>query len=1034
MPTNNLTFETKLRRAMASLLTGVLTLAQMPLSADAATRAVPHHSTKLHSMMPAASKPGISAKQRAAMVHGTKFHALLSANPSDVQLEFSRKFGEPLIPMASKPVAGENAALASSLQKFSAKHDPEDLADLAAFIQSHPSSRWRPSLELNMGLLRFQTGYLTDALQLWTSSWNGSKSETGQMQQGVADNAMSYLLILEARLGRMSELTKNFQELGNRPFHGSSSTRVKNARDGLYAMEHSPGTSFKCGPFAVNSLLYLDKPNKAYDPRLKAVASTTAGTNLSQVKDWADMVGLNYQIAKRSAAAPLIVPAVAHWKAQHFGAITHQFKGRYRIDDPTFDEAGITWISQHAIDDQSDGYFLVPAGNLPSGWRSVSREEAATVWGKGLANGRAGGLPPTNPKTNPPPCKSCKCGMASASAFTMQAVLNIQDSPLSYSVPVGPQGTFSINYTQGETQPTLTFTNLTPWWSLNWVAWVNIGTNNQATVHVPGGGSEIYNYTQPDNVSNPYPSDLTSQAVLTIAGDGIYQRQLPDGSIQVFSLSDNSSTPNIFMTSVIDAQGNAATLNWDTTNFRLLSITDALGNVSYVNYVSNTIGNSGYYLVSSIVDPSGRTATFGYDSTNAYLLSSTDAAGNVSQFAYATTSSTPNFINTMTTPYGTTTFNSYTPSGPAPFPPQGLRFSFPDGTTSVLENWIGETKTTYYWNREAMALYPQDPANRIYSHSTNTKFLFDASTNLESPVVNYSRQALESPVTYVTQGESGGDFQGTSNLPITISRSLTGNPVENMVVGGTGSPTVGDTLTLAVADTGLTGFGGPESLAYTVKSGDTFTTVATAFAGLINGDGVLPNLGITGSSSGTTVHIQSLSQNNTSYSTSIARAATETFSVAGATVAVGGTATPTDVTNLTINSSALPSGAQTVTYPVASGDSLTSIAVGLAAAVNSNSALSAAGIGANTITNTIYITGLSTGTIAASAVGVPNETLTLAANGISATISGTLTVGNTVNVTVHDSALTGGQESVNYVIKPATRIPAWLPAWLQPSI
>lgn len=153
---------------------------------------------------------------------------------------------------------------------------------------------------------------MSEALKFWQDSWNGSKSEKTFPQRNVADNAISQMMRLEARIGRKEELEKQFAELGTRPFRGASASRMYGVKGGLYEMQHSPSTAYKCGPLAIDSILFAKKPAKGYDPILKAACSTAQGTNLSQVKDWADKVGLKMQMARRNAGAELIYPAVVH--------------------------------------------------------------------------------------------------------------------------------------------------------------------------------------------------------------------------------------------------------------------------------------------------------------------------------------------------------------------------------------------------------------------------------------------------------------------------------------------------------------------------------------------------------------------------------------------------------------------------------------------------------------------------------------------------------------------------------------------------
>jgi hypothetical protein len=58
---------------------------------------------------------------------------------------------------------------------------------------------------------------------------------------------------------------------------------------------------------------------------------------------------------------------------------------RYLMQDPTF--LNDVWATKAALESETSGYFLVPAGKLPDGWRAVSKDEGAAVWGKGNVGG-----------------------------------------------------------------------------------------------------------------------------------------------------------------------------------------------------------------------------------------------------------------------------------------------------------------------------------------------------------------------------------------------------------------------------------------------------------------------------------------------------------------------------------------------------------------------------------------------------------------------------------------------------------------------
>ena len=846
--------------------------------------------------------------------------------------------------MDSQTKSAENTALVKSLLAFKSKKNSEDISDLTHFLSVYPKSRWRPALEVNLGQVRFETGYLTHALQYWTSAWESAKKQIMPERKSIADRAISSLILLEAQLGLMDSLEKHLSEISNRTLTGSVEEKVKSGRNGLWAMKHSPETSFKCGPLAVNTLLYINSPSKsvACSEIIRKAPSTSKGTNLAQLSDWAKKTGLKLQMAKRASGAKIIVPAVMHWKVGHFCAITAQEQNRYRIQDPTFGNQGNLWLSAKAIDDQTDGYFLIPEEPLPAGWRSTTRKEAEKVWGKGVASGTDEGKTNSCPKQCTVNCGCDGSGMAVASVFSMNATLNIVDYPLGYKPPIGPNMTFGINYNYNEgNQPgTFTFTNLGQDWSINWLSYLTVDGSSNVTVRARGGGYEIYDY-----VSSAYSPNLTSQAQIINLGGGSWQRLLPDGSTENFTLSDGTNT---YMTSVADPQGNAATISYDA-NYRITSIVDASSNPSTTfAYVSNTFGNPGFYKLASITDGFGRSASFTYDSTVTFLTSITDAVGNISQFTYDPSSS---FINLMTTPYGTTGFYQYTPTGNSPpYPPTGLRFAFPDGSNAVIENWLGEQKETYYWDRETTALYPADPANHNYSHCVSTRWLWEQATNLQAPVVNWTRAALEAPVVYNYPGAAYQDFCGTSNKPIQIDKQLVGFRNTATI---TGTITPGDVLGIKAADQLLPWYGGSgnEIVYYTVQSGDTLATIATQLAAAVNSDFSLQAFGITATATSNTVIITSRSINATSYTSASIGSPTESIAFTSgpnpAEVATfAGTVTTGDTLTITVNDSGLPGGTESVNYTVQSTDTLITITQALANAISVDTNLQAQGISA----------------------------------------------------------------------------------------
>jgi len=90
-------------------------------------------------------------------------------------------------------------------------------------------------------------------------------------------------------------------------------------------------------------------------------------------------------MAYREPGAPLVVPSVLLLKVDHYTALIRYEGGRYLLQDPTF--GNDTWATHDALEAEASGYFLIPPGELPSGWRAVDAQEGGRIWRKGNVNG-----------------------------------------------------------------------------------------------------------------------------------------------------------------------------------------------------------------------------------------------------------------------------------------------------------------------------------------------------------------------------------------------------------------------------------------------------------------------------------------------------------------------------------------------------------------------------------------------------------------------------------------------------------------------
>ena len=570
---------------------------------------------------------------------------------------------------------------------------------------------------------------------------------------------------MDSRLGRMDEIERLLNSIGNQPLAGPAGQRVTDAREALWNMKNRPEISFKCGPLALRSIRIALNMDGAMDGEILKAASTQKGCSLPQVAALSKKIGLNYQMAFRNSG-DFVVPSVVHWKVGHYAALLRKVGDLYELHDPTFGNS--TWATKNALEAETSGYFLVASGTLPAGWRAVDEAEGGAIWGKGMTGGND---PQRIGKNDFATGGSCPAqGMAVARIHLMDVNLSLSDNPLSYTPPVGLPVRFVVRYNLREAfQPAnFTYGNLGPQWTTDWYTYITDNPTNtlaDVNLYLSGGGQRTY--TGFDTNTQAYQYQQFDQNLLTRTGPSSYQLLSGDGSMMIFSQSDGSvgSSRNIFLTREVDPQGNALTFTYDT-NLCLVAVRDAIGQVTTLTYglASTNIGPPGPnqsfcaadpYKLTGVTDPFGRAMTFNYEpqvvetvylfvngqlfsSNSVYtwgLASDTDVIGITSQFGYqsiATSGRTnggqvtfffANLVNSLTTPYGTTSFIN-TNNGNE----RSLEILYPDGSRERVEynqtvtnvpmsdppasvpigvftdNSELQLRSSYYWDRKASAL------------------------------------------------------------------------------------------------------------------------------------------------------------------------------------------------------------------------------------------------------------------------------------------------------------------------------------------
>ena len=545
-----------------------------------------------------------------------------SETPQSEEIAKSHLFAEPLVAaLGSTPQI--NARLARALEKHIQRKEGEDFSAITDFIQTNPDSGWNVSLLANLGGLYYKSGRFSKALEAWEQAWQNGKDATDPKVHAVVDEAVGQLAKMNARIGRFERLETLLAELKGREISGPATEMLTGAAEGLWLMKNRPDQAFQCGPMAVGTLFAIRFPEKSPDPRIEGTASSVKGTSLTQVRDLAKTLSLDYQMAMRDVGGQIILPSVIHWKVGHFGCLVRHEDGRSLIVDPTFGEK--IWVKDSVLDEESSGYFLVPAGTLPKGWRQVRDDEGDRIWGKG----NTGSTDPDATKRcdlKNPPCCSGSPPMAIAQTHLAVVSLNIVDTPFFSTPPKGLPIRFTATYNQRDAnQPgTFSYSNLGPKWTCDWISYVvDDPTSMYADVrhYLPGGGVETH--TGYSSASLSFEIQRYSQARLVRTSSSSYERRLPDGSKEVFDYPDGTtgSGRKVFLRQIIDASGNSLNFTFYSGTFKLWKITDALGRVTTLSYglVADPL------KITRVEDQSGRFATFDY--LNGHLSMITDMVG-----------------------------------------------------------------------------------------------------------------------------------------------------------------------------------------------------------------------------------------------------------------------------------------------------------------------------------------------------------------------------------------------------------------------
>ena len=688
------------------------------------------------------------------------------------------QFDEPLVRTASTSLA-EDRALLSAIESYRAL--PDDPGALNNFLSDHPRSGWRVALLTNLGLAWYNGGYFSRAIAAWEQAWREGRGITDPCPRATMDRALGELMRMHARLGHADRLETLFRDIGDRQVTGPATEALAGAREGLWMMRHEPGIAYLCGPMALKNLLLAQGAPPDRVAFLDGYRSGSRGVSLAQVAALANGAKLRYRIVFRQAAQPVPVPSIVHWKVSHFAAIVGEADGRFHLQDPTFGTD--LWIKRDAIDAEASGYFLAPSGEDNSGWRTVGLSEAGNVRGRGLTSLQQFGANLLSELLAR--LKSCSHGMCDYNVTMLTVGVHLQDTPVGYTPPRGPDAHVMLVYNQREDSQPATFGwfNVSPKWTLNWLAYIqdNPSSAGASVMRYAGGGGSVA-YTGYKATTGAFDPETRDASVLvrTSANPVVYERRMPDGGKEVYGQSNGAATNprRVFLTKILDPAGNTVSLAYDS-QLRLTSLTDAAGRATTFSYDLPAAP----LLLTKITDPFGRSASLEYDA-NGRLSKITDVLGLTSSVAY----NGNGLITDLTTPYGTTHFD-FGDSGTTRFvnatDPLGHteRVEFrhqapgiagsdkaptvPKGLPRALSNAYLEYRNTFHWDKHAYALAAGDYTKARITHFHH----WVTNSNETAHSVESVKLPLENRVWFEYPGQTGDTYySGAYDKPSAVAR------------------------------------------------------------------------------------------------------------------------------------------------------------------------------------------------------------------------------------------------------------------------
>lgn len=662
---------------------------------------------------------------------------------------------------AGEPPQAESTALQEALNQFQ-RSEPtggtrNGIAALEGFIVAHPESRWTPSIRVHLAEHYRNSGRYTLALAHWQAAWLTTKNAPADeaANREIAERAVAGWTRLLGSLGRKNEQGDLFAEAKKLGLDkGAQAPFLQATREGLEIMKLKPEISYRCGSFALGQLVKCVQPTNEVWKAIHATDSPEGGFKLSQLVDLAAKYGQEVVAVRREGGDQLVVPSVVHWQLDHYAAILEQRGNFYRVKDPTF--GAEKWLDAEVINAEASGNFLILNGELPAGWRALTKVEADQIHGKGYPNDipypddggpdDEGCPPPPPPEAgdgpgagdgegcpDSDPSEETEPGMPQWRVSEPYIALWLYDTPLFYRNSASKPVKLKLSYKHTAEARGQNVPGFGPGWECNWFGMLEekptsgggpiVRINN---FHALGGNTSMPTSGAKDfkggrSVQFNTGSGWSSGDANTYSGGAValrIDRRSARADLYGSVLRYGDGTMRYFRTNQIDQYGRAFKYHYSSNYVASLPVM-RLNQMVDVDGKTNTLAytNAAFpYLITSVTDPYQRVARFFYDHLGR-LTNITDVAGMPSSFQYEGTGHT---ITNMVTPYGNTQFRYFSGVNSYCALNRGLEITEPSGhkqlytyhdnspygayVPDTYEGCCNSYRNSFHWNRQQYAV------------------------------------------------------------------------------------------------------------------------------------------------------------------------------------------------------------------------------------------------------------------------------------------------------------------------------------------